>query len=133
MAEFFKNTIAVISQLREYAHCMRRLESEYNMKISDVRHYKRDKSTKLNAIQLQKLEQFEIKLERERYEAKSNYIIAEIFLSDFGRMENSNYIGVVDSVKNSTYKPQRLSFDLLDEIVGKRKVESMLYNQQEAV
>ena len=97
------------------------LEQEYNKKILDIRHYKREINTKLSAIQLQRLEQFEIQLERERYECKSNRIIAEIFLSDLKRLENINYIDVVKNVKESEYKPEIFTYEFLDEIVGKKR------------
>ena len=92
ISQFFNNAVRTISQLRDYANNMKYLERDYNKKILDVRHYKRDINTKLNAIQLQRLEQFEIQLERERYECKSNRMIAEIFLSDLTRLENINYV-----------------------------------------
>lgn len=119
ISEFFKNAIATISQLKQYADNMHCLECEYNKKIKDVRHYKRDIRTKLNAIQLQRLEQFEIQLERERYECKSNRMIAEIFLTDLNRVENINYIEVVRNIKESEYKPEIFTYEMLDEIVGK--------------
>lgn len=121
ISEFFNNVISTVSQLRDYANNMSFLEQEYNKKILDVRHYKRDINTKLSAIQLQKLEQFEIQLERERYECKSNRMIAEIFLTDLNRLENINYIDVVKNIKESEYKPEILTYELLDEIVGKKK------------
>lgn len=117
--DFFNTTIKTISQLKAYANNMNYLEQEYNKKILDVRHYKRDINTKLNAIQLQRLEQFEIKLERERYECKSNRIIAEFFLSDLKRLENINYIDTVKNIKESEYKPKILTYELLDQVVGK--------------
>ena len=118
---FFNNAIETVSQLREYAGNMGYLEREYNQKILDVRHYKRDINTKLSAVQLQRLEQFEIQLERERYECKSNRMIAEIFLADLGRLENVNYLEVIRNIKESEYKPEILTYELLDEIVGKKK------------
>lgn len=121
ISEFFNEAIETISQLRDYANNMGYLEREYNQKILDVRHYKRDIKTKLSAVQLQRLEQFEIQLERERYECKSNRTIAEIFLSDLSRLENAKYLEVVKNVKESEYKPEILTYELLDEIVGKKK------------
>lgn len=121
ISEFFNNAIKTISQMRDYANNMGFLEQEYNKKILDVRHYKRDIKTKLSAVQLQRLEQFEIQLERERYECKSNRMIAEIFLADFKRLENINYIEVIKNIKESEYKPEILTYELLDEIVGKTK------------
>ena len=123
--EFFKNTVKTISQLRNYANNMNFLEQEYNKKILDVRHYKRDIRTKLSAVQLQRLEQFEIQLERERYECKSNRIIAEIFLTDLNRLENINYIEVVTNVKESEYKPEIFTYEMLDEIVGKKRANKV--------
>lgn len=120
ISDFFKNTIKTVSQLRDYAKNMLYLEQEYNKKIKDARHYKRDKRVKLNAIQLQRLEQFEIQLERERYECKSNRLIAEIFLSDLKRLENINYVEVVKNVKESEYVPEIFTYEMLDGIVGRR-------------
>lgn len=121
ISDFFNNTIKTVSELRVYAKNMSYLEQEYNKKILDVRHYKRDTNTKLNAIQLQRLEQFEILLERERYECKSNRMIAEIFLTDLNRLENIKYIEVVKNVKESEYKPEILTYEMLDGIVGKKR------------
>lgn len=121
ISKFFIDAVKTVSQLRDYAKNMGFLEQEYNKKILDVRHYKRDLNTKLSAIQLQRLEQFEIQLERERYECKSNRIIAEIFLSDLKRLENINYIDVVKNVKESEYKPEIFTYEFLDEIVGKKR------------
>lgn len=124
ISKFFNNAIETVSQLRDYANNMGYLEREYNQKILDVRHYKRDINTKLSAIQLQRLEQFEIQLERERYECKSNRMIAEIFLSDLNRLENVKYLEVVRNVRESVYKPEILTYELLDEIVGKKRGKS---------
>lgn len=121
ISEFFNMAINTISQLRDYANNMNYLEQEYNKKILDVRHYKRDIKTKLSAVQLQRLEQFEIQLERERYECKSNRLIAEIFLTDLNHLENIKYIEVVKNIKESEYKPKILTYEMLDEIVGKKK------------
>ncbi len=121
ISDFFKKAIVTISQLKQYADNMHCLECDYNKKIKDIRHYKRDIRTKLNAIQLQRLEQFEIQIERERYECKSNRMIAEIFLMDLNRMENINYVEVVKNIKESEYKPEILTYEMLDEIVGKKK------------
>lgn len=121
ISEFFNNAISTVSQLRDYANNMNFLEQEYNKKILDVRHYKRDIKTKLSAVQLQRLEQFEILLERERYGCKSNRMIAEIFLTDLSRLENIKYIEIVKNIKESEYKPEILTYEMLDEIVGKKR------------
>ena len=121
ISKFFDNAVNTVSQLRDYANNMNFLEQEYNKKILDVRHYKRDINTKLSAIQLQRLEQFEIQLERERYECKSNRMIAEIFLTDLKRLENIKYIEVVRNIKESEYKPEILTYEMLDGIVGKKR------------
>ena len=124
ISEFFGVTIRAVSQLRDFANNMSHLEQDYNKKILDVRHYKRDIKTKLSAIQLQRLEQFEIQLERERYECKSNRMIAEIFLADLTRLENTKYLEVIKSIKESEYKPEILTYDMLDEIVGKKRKQN---------
>ena len=119
--EFFSGVVEVFSQLRDYAKNMSVLEQEYNQKILDIRHYKRDINTKLSAVQLQRLEQFEIQIERERYECKSNRRIVEIFLADLSRLENINYLEVMRNIKESVYKPEIFTYELLDEIVGKKR------------
>lgn len=119
ISKFFINTINCISQLKSYAKNMRALVKECEDKILDIRHYKRDEKTKLNAIQLQRLEQYEISIERERYKYKSNHIIAEIFLADFSRLSNKGYIKVIENVKQSEYKPRVLTYESLDNIVGR--------------
>lgn len=121
ISKFFNDAIKTVSQLRDYANNMGFWEREYNQKILDVRHYKRDINTKLSAIQLQRLEQFEIQLERERYEYKSNRMIAEIFLTDLKRLENIKYIEVIRNIKESEYKPEILTYEMLDGIVGKKR------------
>lgn len=121
ISKFFNDAIKTVSQLRDYANNMGFLEREYNQKILDVRHYKRDINTKLSAVQLQRLEQFEIQLERERYECKSNRMIAEIFLTDLKRLENIKYIEVIRNIKESEYKPEILTYEMLDDIVGKKR------------
>ena len=124
ISKFFCETIETVSQLRNYMDNMWFLEQEYNKKILDVRHYKRDINTKLSAVQLQRLEQFEILLERERYECKSNRRIAEIFLADLSRLENIHYIDIVKNVKESEYKPEILTYEMLDELVGKKRIKN---------
>ena len=117
---FFKDTITTISQLRDYAKNMKILEQEYNKKILDVRHYIRDESIKLNAIQMQKVGYFLQKLERERYECKGNRMIAQIFLSDLNNLGNIDYVEEIRNIKESIYNPKILTFEMLDEISGKR-------------
>lgn len=121
ISKFFNEAVETVAQLRGYANNMGYLEREYNQKILDVRHYKRDINTKLSAVQLQRLEQFEIQLERERYECKSNRMIAEIFLADLNRLENVNYLEVIRNIRESEYKPEILTYELLDGIVGKQR------------
>lgn len=120
ISKFFKETIATISQLRDYSKNMNFLEQEYNKKILDVRHYIRDENTKLNAVQMQRIGYFLQQLERERYECKSNRLIAEIFLSDLNNLENINYVEEIRSIKESKYNPKILTYEMLDEIAGKR-------------
>ena len=121
ISQFFINTVQILSQLKDYVRNMNFLEQEYNKKILDIRHYIRDKNVKLNAVQMQRIGYFLQQTERERYECKSNRIIAEIFMSDLKRLENINYIDVVKNVKESEYKPEIFTYEFLDEIVGKKR------------
>lgn len=120
ISKFFNETINTISQLRDYANNMGYLEQEDNKKILDVRHYIRDERIKLNAIQMQRIGYFLQQLEKERYEHKSNRMIAEIFLSDLSRLENISYIDEIKNIKESQYNPRVLTYEILDEISGRR-------------
>ena len=48
-------------------------------------------------------------------------MIAEIFLADLTRLENIKYVEVIKNIKESEYKPEILTYEMLDEIVGKRR------------
>ena len=48
-------------------------------------------------------------------------MIAEIFLTDLKRLENTKYIEVVRNIKESEYKPEILTYEMLDSIVGKKR------------
>ena len=48
-------------------------------------------------------------------------MIAEIFLTDLKRLENIKYIEVVRNIKESEYKPEILTYEMLDGIVGKKR------------
>ena len=121
ISKFFNEAVKTASQLKVYANNMMYLEREYDKKILDVRHYIRDEKTKLNAVQMQRIGSFLQQLERERYKCKSNRTIAGIFLNDWSRLENPTYLEVIKHVKESEYEPRILTYELLDEIVGKKK------------
>ena len=119
---FFNETIGTVSQLRSYVDNMNHLEQEYNKKILDIRHYIRDENTKLNAVQMQRIGYFLQQVERERYECKSNKAIAEVFLEDLNRLGDIRYLEDIRRIRESKYKPRVLTYELLDEIVGKRRI-----------
>ena len=119
---FFNETIGTVSQLRSYVDNMNHLEQEYNKKILDIRHYIRDENTKLNAVQMQRIGYFLQQVERERYECKSNKAIAEVFLEDLNRLGDIRYLEDIRRIRESKYKPRVLTYELLDEIVGKRRM-----------
>lgn len=54
------------------------------------------------------------------YECKSNRIIAQYFLNDLARLEDVQSMEVIKNIKESEYQPRVLTYELLDEIVGKR-------------
>lgn len=106
---FFKNTVAVLSELEVFVENMRYLESETDLEILDVRHFMRNEDNKLNVIQMQRLGYYLQQLERNRYKYKRDRIVAEVFLKDINRLSNKNYISVVDRITTSEYKPRRLN------------------------
>lgn len=121
--EFVKNTIQTTSQLKHYIKYMKLLEHQRNLMIKDIRHYKRDERTKLNAIQLKNLAQYETILEKERYKYKSNHLIAELYLDNLSNLDDQSLIERAEFIKNSEYKPRVLTYEMIDEIVGKTRCE----------
>lgn len=120
ISRFFIDAVQTLSQIKDYVKNMHILEQEYNKKILDIRHYIRDKDVKLSAVQMQRIGYFLQQIERERYECKSNRLVAEIFLSDLNNLENINYVEEIKSIKESKYNPRIFTYEMLDEIVGKR-------------
>lgn len=120
ISRFFIDAVQTLSQLKDYVKNMHLLEQEYNKKILDIRHYIRDESVKLSAVQMQRIGYFLQQIERERYECKSNRLVAEIFLSDLNNLENINYVEEIKSIKESKYNPRIFTYEMLDEIVGKK-------------
>ena len=121
--EFVKNTVQTTSQLKYYIKYMKFLEHQRDLMITDIRHYKRDEKTKLNAIQLKNLAQYETVLEKERYKYKSNHLIAELYLNNLSILDNQELIERAEFIKNSEYKPRILTYEMIDEIVGKTRCE----------
>jgi hypothetical protein len=75
MPEFMKQAITVFSQLENYVENMAYLEQEVDLKILDLRHFKRDEETRLNAVEAQSLEYYEQELERDRIEYKKTRLL----------------------------------------------------------
>jgi len=122
IAEFFHTAIKVFSQLDAYIENMSYLEREIDLKLLDLRHYKRDKSTKLNAVSMQKVGYYEQELERERKIYKVNKIIGSIFKKDITRLHNKMYLRVVDNICNSEYRYRRIGREDMDDMFNvKRK------------
>lgn len=119
--EFVKNTIQTTSQLKHYIKYMKLLEHQRNLMIKDIRHYKRDERTRLNAIQLKNLAQYETILEKERYKYKSNHLIAELYLDNLSNLDDQSLIERAEFIKNSEYKPRILTYEMIDEIIGKTR------------
>ncbi|MBU5333565.1 hypothetical protein KQI61_15300 [Anaerocolumna aminovalerica] len=121
IAEFMKLAIKVFSQLDTYIENMAYLEREIDLKILDIRHFKRDDSTKMNAIEAQSLEYYEQELERERIFYKKNRLICENFQRDINNIKDEQYINKIDNIQNSEYRYRRLSKEQINDLISSRK------------
>ena len=115
---FLTNAIKVFSNLKEYTDCMKAKEHEIDDMIADLRHFERDESTNLTGVQMQNLGYYRQELERKRKHYKTNRILGEVFFKDIGRIQNNNYIKVIDRIINSEYKYRRLSEEDIDTIIN---------------
>lgn len=119
--EYIKETITRLSELENYVENMAYLEQETDLKILDIRHYKRDENTKLNAIEAQSLEYLEQELERERITYKRNKIVGSIILKKISRIQDPSCIKVVESLINSEYKYRRLDKSVISDMIKSKK------------
>ena len=120
-AEYVKNAIQIFSQLEIFAENMAYLEQECDLKILDIRHYKRDYNTRLNAIEAQRLEYYEQELERERIKYKKNKTIARLLLKDFMRLKDKRVIRFIENICNSEYRYRRISKEDIESIIKTKK------------
>lgn len=118
--EFATSATLTLSKLKEYLDFSLKQEIEWTDKINDIRHYLRDNCGKLNAIQMQRVGYFLQKLEKERYDYKSNRLISELLLEDFNRMKNPGFVCKIKKIKESKYQPRIYSYELIDEISGRK-------------
>lgn len=119
--EYMKQAINVFSQLKNYVENMAYLEQESDLKLLDLRHFKRDEETRLNSVEAGSLEYLEQELERERIEYKRNKIIGAIILKKLDRLKKTTYIKVVDNLLNSDYNYRRLDKDAISEMISNRR------------
>ena len=113
--------IEALSQLDDYVENMGFLERETDLKLMDVRHYKRDPETRLNGIEAQQLQYYEQELERERIKYKINRSIATLFQKDISRIKDKKYIAIVNRMATGEYKYRRLTKDNIEEIMHSRR------------
>jgi hypothetical protein len=114
--------VTVFSSLDVYAENMAYMEQEIDLKLLDIRHYKRDTNTRLNAIAAQQLEYLEQDLERERVQYKKNKIIASLFTKDIKRIKNKAFLKILGDIYNIDYKYKRINKDDIEEMIRTRKV-----------
>lgn len=119
--KYIKETIFRFSQLENYVENMAYNEQETDLKILDLRHFKRDENTKLNAIEAQSLEYLEQELERERINYKRNKIIGAIILKKINRIQDASYVKIVDNLVNSQYNYRRLDKATIYETIKGRR------------
>lgn len=125
IVNFIKNAIEVFSQLDDYIENMGFLERETDLKLMDVRHYKRDPETKLNAVEAQQLLYYEQELERERIKYKINRSVATLFQKDISRIKDNKYISIINRMSTGEYRYRRLAKDNIEEIMHTKRKEKL--------
>lgn len=123
--DLLKNAIEALSQLDNYVENMGFLEREIDLKLMDVRHYKRDSETRMNGIEAQQLQYYEQELERERIEYKINRSIATLFQKDISRLKDKKYIDIINRMATGEYKYRRLTKDNIKEIMHSKRKERL--------
>lgn len=121
---FFTDVINVMSHIDKYITNMYQNEQTVDMKILDIRHYIRDNSHRLGAIQMQRLGYHLQSLERERYQYKSNRLIASMFANDINALKDKDNIVKMNSVLTSKYNPRVLRDEDIEEIMNTKKCNS---------
>lgn len=125
---FFTEVINVMAYLDEYISNMIENEQKTDMKILDVRHYMRDNNHRLNAIQMQRLGYYLQSLEKERYEYKSNRLIASMFTEDINALKDKKNIEKMNDVLKSKYRPRILNDTDIEYIINKKKDAELICN-----
>ncbi len=121
ICEFFTQAIQVMAQIDRFIANMASNEQVVDMKILDVRHYIRDSSHKLNAIQMQRLGYYLQSLEKERYDYKAKRLIATIFADNIDALKDKNNINKMNHIMTSKYIPKVLDDDDIESIINKKK------------
>ena len=121
ICEFFTQAIQVMSQIDRFVANMESNEQIVDMKILDVRHYIRDSSHKLNAIQMQRLGYYLQSLEKERYDYKAKRLIATIFANNIEALKDKNNINKMNHIMTSKYLPKVLDDNDIEYIINKKK------------
>ncbi len=119
--DFFTNAVKVMSEIDRFAENMQTKEQITDMKIMDIRHYLRDNTHKLSAIQMQRLGYYLQELEKERYSYKSQRLIAETFISNPSSLKDKKSIDKINSIVTSKYNPRILDDTDIEYIINKKK------------
>lgn len=115
IGNFFKMVIDCISDREKYIENMEYLIKEYDLKILDVRHFIRDKETKLGTVPMSRISYLLQYYERQRAICKRNRNCAKLFQYHVERFKNRKYMKVIDKITNSKYKYRRLSKEYLED------------------
>ena len=115
IGNFFKMVIDCVSDREKYIENMEYLIKEYDLKILDVRHFIRDKETKLGTVPMSRISYLLQYYERQRAICKRNRNCAKIFQYHVERFKSKKYMKVIDTIMNSKYKYRRLSKSYLED------------------
>jgi len=121
ISDFFTDVINKMSHIDKYIMNMESSEHYIDMKILDIRHYIRDNDHRLNAIQMQRLGFYLRELEKERYDCKSNRLIASMFANNINALKDIKCIQKIHSIRNSKYRPKILEDSDIEDIINKKK------------
>ena len=125
MPTSLQEIIKTVSQLPDYRVIMKAKEKECDDKILDIRHYIRNKDTRLNCIQMQRLMRYLQKLERDREIYKKNRTVADLFVEQYENLADVNYIKEISKIYNTPYKPRALSDEDILKIVNTKQGDAV--------
>lgn len=119
--DFFTNIASLMPQLRDFERNLNNQIARLEMKITDIRHYLRNKNCKLNAVQMQRIGYFLQSVERERYKYKADLLTVQFILQNPSSLQKTDAKNKIKKIYEDNYKYRVLSCEELNEIANGNK------------